>query len=78
MLTLHLQAAELSKEGGPKVTFWAVSPGHCKTQFNGYRGKKDPLEGARVVVRLLGSEKGEIEPGTFWEHEEGEFRDVPW
>lgn len=42
------------------MTFWAVSPGHCKTQFNGYRGKKDPLEGARVVVRLLGSERGRL------------------
>ncbi|KAF5706723.1 short chain dehydrogenase [Fusarium mundagurra] len=78
MLTLHLQAAENYSESEPKIKFWAVSPGHCKTAFNGYKGRKDPLEGAEVVVRLLESAKGDIEPGTFWEYEDGSFQQVPW
>ncbi|KAF5530894.1 carbonyl reductase 1 [Fusarium mexicanum] len=67
MLMLHLQAAENHSEDEPKIKFWAVSPGHCKTAFNGYKGRKDPLEGAEAVVRLLESAKGDIEPGTFWD-----------
>ncbi|KAF5678166.1 short chain dehydrogenase reductase family [Fusarium denticulatum] len=64
MLTLHLQAAENHSESDPKITFWA--------------GRKDPLEGAKAVVRLLESSKGDIEPGTFWEYEDGSFQQVPW
>jgi hypothetical protein len=55
-----------------------MSPGHCKTAFNGYRGKKDPIEGAESVVRLLETTKGEIEAGTFWEYENASFQQVPW
>ncbi|KAI8711470.1 hypothetical protein NCS52_01410400 [Fusarium sp. LHS14.1] len=77
MLTLQLQLAEDSKED-PRITYWAVSPGHCKTAFNGYRGKKDPLEGAESVVRLLETKKGEVEAGTFWEYENSAFQQVPW
>ncbi|KAF4945059.1 hypothetical protein FGADI_12215 [Fusarium gaditjirri] len=78
MLMLHLQAAENHRKNGPNITFWAVSPGHCKTAFNGYKGRKDPLEGAEAVVRLLESTEGDIEPGTFWEYENGSFQQVPW
>ncbi|EEU36121.1 uncharacterized protein NECHADRAFT_87211 [Fusarium vanettenii 77-13-4] len=78
MLTLQLQLAEVNKEEGSRITYWAVSPGHCKTAFNGYRGKKDPLEGAESVIRLLETKKGEIEAGTFWEYENGAFQQVPW
>ncbi|KAF4341533.1 hypothetical protein FBEOM_4578 [Fusarium beomiforme] len=78
MLMLHLQNAENYSENDSKISFWAISPGHCKTSFNGYRGKKDPLEGAEVVVRLLEAEKGQIESGTFWEYESGIFGQVPW
>ena len=78
MLTLHLQLAEDKRPEAERVTFWAISPGHCKTAFNGYRGTKDPVDGGEVVVRLLESRRGEIEPGTFWEHEQGQFRAVPW
>ncbi|KAF5551452.1 short chain dehydrogenase [Fusarium napiforme] len=78
MLMLHLQAAENHNENVPKIAFWAVSPGHCKTAFNGYKGRKDPLEGAEAVVRLLESSKGDVEPGTFWEYENGSFQQVPW
>ncbi|KAM0431379.1 hypothetical protein ACHAPT_005356 [Fusarium lateritium] len=41
-------------------------------------GKKDPLEGAESVVRLLKTKKGEAEAGTFWEYEDGAFQQVPW
>ncbi|GJN70643.1 short chain dehydrogenase [Purpureocillium lilacinum] len=81
MLTLHLQAAEDNDDdhdGETRITFWAVSPGHCKTGFNGFRGTKDPLDGAEVVLRLLESQAGEIPGGTFWEYEGGEFRMPPW
>ncbi|KAH7229990.1 hypothetical protein BKA59DRAFT_371535, partial [Fusarium tricinctum] len=71
MLLLHLQITENHREGQDGITFWAVSPGHCKTAFNGYRGKKDPIEGAESVLRLLESEKGDIDGGTFWEYENG-------
>ncbi|WZH46918.1 uncharacterized protein QYS62_008045 [Fusarium acuminatum] len=78
MLLLHLQITENHREGQDGITFWAVSPGHCKTAFNGYRGKKDPIEGAESVLRLLESEKGDIDGGTFWEYENGDFQQVPW
>lgn len=72
MLTLHFQAQNKG------VTFWVVSPGHCKTGFNGFRGTKDPLLGAEVILKLLESQKGEVEGGTFWEYEQDKFRAVPW
>ncbi|RWA07850.1 hypothetical protein EKO27_g7249 [Xylaria grammica] len=78
MLTVHLQAAEDASDEPRKITFWVANPGHCKTGFNGFKGPKDPLEGAEVVLRLLRSEKGDIAGGTFWEFEDGEFRTVPW
>ncbi|KAF5009905.1 hypothetical protein FDECE_3890 [Fusarium decemcellulare] len=78
MLTLHFQASENSGDAEPRITYWAVSPGHCKTAFNGFRGKKDPLEGAESVVRLLETSKGEVEAGTFWEFEDDKFQQVPW
>ncbi|XXG94333.1 hypothetical protein Hte_000587 [Hypoxylon texense] len=61
-----------------RITFWAASPGHCKTAFNNFRGFKDPLEGAEVTARLLESRRFEIPPGTFWEFEQGNFQQVPW
>ncbi|KAF5608522.1 short chain dehydrogenase [Fusarium pseudoanthophilum] len=78
MLMLHLQAAEIHSKNEPRIKFWAVSPGHCKTAFNSYKGRKDPLEGAEAVVRLLESATGDIEPGTFWEYENGIFQQVAW
>ncbi|KPM35926.1 hypothetical protein AK830_g10655 [Neonectria ditissima] len=78
MMTLQLQAAENSTGKASNITYWAVSPGHCKTAFNGYRGKKDPLEGAEPIIRLLETEREEVSGGTFWEYENGEFKQVPW
>lgn len=61
----------------PEVEFCVASPGHCRTGFNGFRGKKNPGEGARVVVELVLAEKG-VGGGRFWEWEEGELRAVNW
>ncbi|KAG4428463.1 hypothetical protein IFR05_016049, partial [Cadophora sp. M221] len=40
------------ERGKGEVEFFAANPGYCKTAFNGFRGTKDPLDGAEVVVRL--------------------------
>jgi NAD(P)-dependent dehydrogenase (short-subunit alcohol dehydrogenase family) len=78
MLILHLQQAEAVKPEDERIAFWAVSPGFTKTAFNNFRGSKDPLDSAKAFVRLLEAPRGAIQPGTFWEFEEGEFRIVPW
>lgn len=79
MLTVQLQAAEDgNNENSNKITYWIVNPGHCKTGLNGFKGPKDPLEGAEVVLRLLKSKRGEIPGATFWEWEKGVLRDIPW
>ncbi|KAH7309319.1 hypothetical protein BKA65DRAFT_485414 [Rhexocercosporidium sp. MPI-PUGE-AT-0058] len=83
-LTIEMQkmedtlAGEDSREtevGKGKVEFFAANPGYCKTAFNGFKGTKNPLDGAEVVVRLVG---GEGRKGGFWEFEEGVLREVPW
>lgn len=63
----------------PTVALYAASPGHCRTAFNGFRGTKDPLNGAKVVVRLALTEKGKYENG-FGQLEgyEKEAGQVPW
>ena len=72
-LTVEFAKAE------PTVAFYAASPGHCKTAFNGFRGTKDPLDGARVVVELALAESGKYENG-FWQLEGDEkvASRVPW
>lgn len=84
-LTIEFQKAEDARvgkapeaEGKERVRFWAVSPGHLKTAFNNFRGTKDPIDGAEVVVRLVCEEEGMREGGSFWEFEDGEMREVPW
>jgi NAD(P)-dependent dehydrogenase (short-subunit alcohol dehydrogenase family) len=61
----------------PGVKFYAANPGHCKTAFNGFKGKKDPIEGARVVVELALAEKGRYASG-FWQFEDGEMSEMEW
>ena len=84
-LTIEFQKAEDARVAAGKkhgesgrVRIWAVSPGHLRTAFNNFRGTKEPLGGAEVVVRLVCEEDGEREGGTFWEFEGGEMREVPW
>jgi NAD(P)-dependent dehydrogenase (short-subunit alcohol dehydrogenase family) len=61
----------------PDVSLYAANPGHCRTAFNGYTGKRDPVDVARVVVELTLAEKGVYGNG-FWEFEEGGMREVAW
>ncbi|KAF8846958.1 NAD(P)-binding protein [Acephala macrosclerotiorum] len=75
-LTVELQRAEDAGDG--KVEFFTINPGHCKTAFNGYKGTKDPIYGAEVVVQLATAERGRWKKGGFWEFEEGVMREVPW
>ncbi|CAD6590217.1 MAG: hypothetical protein ASARMPRED_004680 [Alectoria sarmentosa] len=62
---LNTLTVEYAKEE-PTVAFYAASPGHCKTAFNGYGGTKDPLDGAKIIVELPLAEKGEFQNG-FWQ-----------
>jgi NAD(P)-dependent dehydrogenase (short-subunit alcohol dehydrogenase family) len=71
MLTLGM--AELN----PDVTFYAYNPGHCKTAFNGFRGTRDPLEGAQGAAELAVAAPGEFAAG-FWEWEDGKLRSIGW
>ena len=61
------------------VAFHVACPGFCKTAFNGYKGYKDPLDGAKVVVQLAMAEQGRY-PNGFWqiEGEQKEPTSVPW
>ena len=63
MLTVEMSRDEKNRD----VEFAVVSPGHCRTAFNGFRGTRDPLEGANVVVELVRSEKGKYKNAGFWE-----------
>ncbi|MCJ1387502.1 hypothetical protein MMC18_000345 [Xylographa bjoerkii] len=72
---LNALTIEMAKSE-PAVRVYSVSPGHCRTAFNGFSGKKDPLDGAKVVVELVAG-NGQEENG-FWEFEEGRLRIVPW
>lgn len=70
---LTLELAKLHEN----IRFYCASPGHCCTAFNQYRGVKDPVEGAKVIVELALSENGRYEPG-FWEFENGVMSIVDW
>jgi NAD(P)-dependent dehydrogenase (short-subunit alcohol dehydrogenase family) len=52
---LHVAMLEMAKTDEGKGVLWqSVSPGHCKTAFNGWIGKRDPVDGARIVGELVG------------------------
>lgn len=62
----------------PSVRFYCANPGHCKTEFNGFKGQREPLEGANVVVALVEA-AGSAESG-FWETKGDSMKleMVPW
>ena len=67
--TLNMLGVKYAK-AEPTIQIYSASPGFCKTAFNGWRGMKDPLDGAKVVVELALAAEGTYE-GGFW-HIEGE------
>jgi NAD(P)-dependent dehydrogenase (short-subunit alcohol dehydrogenase family) len=71
ILTMELQKLQSG------ILFHVVSPGHCKTALNGFRGSKDPGEGAKVVVKLVNSDRNAYASG-FWQCEEDELLPVQW
>ncbi|MCJ1383100.1 hypothetical protein MMC17_006213 [Xylographa soralifera] len=72
---LNALSIEMAKSE-PTVRVYTISPGHCRTAFNGFSGKKDPSDGAKVVVELVAP--GGKEENGFWEFDEGRLRVVPW
>lgn len=77
---LNMLTVEYGKDpANENVVVQAVSPGHCRTGFNDYRGTKDPLDGAKVIVHLLHSGTSDFGNG-FWQMEDGDASPVrvPW
>lgn len=67
-VALNTLTVEMSRyEENKDVMFQVVGPGHCKTEFNGYRGTRDPMEGATVIVECVVRPKGELDNASFWE-----------
>jgi NAD(P)-dependent dehydrogenase (short-subunit alcohol dehydrogenase family) len=90
-VTAHMQAAEndrikteeakgKAKDEG-RIRFYSVAPGFLKRkiEFTNYGSiRKDPKDGAEVIVRLIADDEGLYEGGTHYEFENGEMRLVPW
>lgn len=49
-VTQHF-AYELERSGS-RIKINAAAPGHCKTAFNGFRGHRDPKDGAQIAIWL--------------------------
>lgn len=78
---LNMLTVEMSRDPTNNgVEFQMVSPGHCKTAFNGYRGTRDPLEGANVVVVLVMADRGKYKNAGFWETRGAsmDLVEIPW
>jgi len=78
---LNMLTIEMSRDPvNENVEFQLVGPGHCKTAFNGYRGTRDPIEGANVVVELLKAVKGKYKNAGFWETKGAslDLVEIPW
>ncbi|KAK6406757.1 hypothetical protein LTR95_018624 [Oleoguttula sp. CCFEE 5521] len=54
---LNVLTLEMAKQF-PDVAFYAATPGHCSTALNAFKGKRDPDEGAGVIVELAVADKG--------------------
>ena len=79
-VALNLATLELSKRAeNANVVFQTTSPGHCKTDFNNNTGRKDPIEGARVIADLVLEERSGRRYGL-WEIENNDTEPVcvPW
>ncbi|KAJ9309364.1 hypothetical protein DTO217A2_982 [Paecilomyces variotii] len=68
-----------SKDKKSKIRYFACQPGVLRTAFSNYFPQgKDPVDGAEVVVRLLGDDEGKYEGGSYWEFVNGEMKVVSW
>ncbi|KAF2725776.1 NAD(P)-binding protein [Polychaeton citri CBS 116435] len=76
-VALNVLTLEMAK-AHPDVVFQLVNPGHCRTAFNGFKGARDPLEGAEVAVDLALAEDGQFEGAGFWEKVDGTVRKMAW
>ena len=78
---LNALTVEMSRYGENKdVMFQTVSPGHCKTALNGFKGPRDPMEGANVVVECVIRSREKLDNAGFWETD-GDSREllkIPW
>lgn len=80
-VALNALTVETSRyEENRGVLFAVVAPGHCRTGLNGWSGKRDPMEGARVVVECVRREREEVGNAMFWETRGAgrELVSVPW
>jgi hypothetical protein len=81
MLEMSKAEEDLSDEHGSKILYQAANPGHCKTALNGFRGKRDPFEGVKVVEEMVHCERDRYPTGFWvWEGDEntGHLEGVPW
>lgn len=76
-VALNVLGLELAKLY-PDVKFYAANPGHCKTALNGFKGARDPLDGAKVVIELALASEGGFESGFWGWDEEGGVRKMAW
>ncbi|KAI9729748.1 MAG: hypothetical protein M1834_006699 [Cirrosporium novae-zelandiae] len=77
---LNLLMVEFSRvDENKNVVFHSACPGHCATAFNGYRGARDPLDGAGIIVELIACEREEY-PSGFWKKDSEDKKPmaVPW
>jgi NAD(P)-dependent dehydrogenase (short-subunit alcohol dehydrogenase family) len=65
MLELKKQEEQVEEKQGSRISYQAVNPGHCKTGLNGFRGKRDPFEGVKVLEEMAVCERGKYE-AVFW------------
>ncbi|KEF59899.1 uncharacterized protein A1O9_04747 [Exophiala aquamarina CBS 119918] len=78
---LNMLSIEMSRDPANRnVEFSLASPGHCKTAFNGFKGKRDPLEGANVVVELVRAGKDRYRNAGIWETtgDSLDLVEIPW
>jgi NAD(P)-dependent dehydrogenase (short-subunit alcohol dehydrogenase family) len=81
MLEFAKQEDEVRPHQGSKILYQAVNPGHCKTSLNGFRGKRDPFEGVKVVEEMVLCQRDKHETG-FWmwegDEERGQLERMIW
>jgi NAD(P)-dependent dehydrogenase (short-subunit alcohol dehydrogenase family) len=81
LLEFAKQEDQVQSEQGSKILYQAVNPGHCKTSLNGFKGKRDPFEGVKVVEEMVLCQRDKHETG-FWmwegDEESGKLERLTW